>query len=87
MGADIEWLAGVMRLGPNLHKYGDPYELLCGVVRFGNTIIFIGASHQAVVNVIRERAAIRKLLKPLGIVWVSWSRLRNGVEVWRKYQV
>jgi hypothetical protein len=87
MGAQIEWLSGVMRLGSNFHVYGDPYELICGVVRKGNEIAFIGASHNTVANLIRERDSLRTILQPLGIKWVTWSRLRNGVEVWRRFPV
>jgi hypothetical protein len=87
MGAQIEWLSGIMRLGSHFHAYGDPYDLICGVVRKGDTIAFIGASSEAIVNIIRERDNIRAILKPLGIQWVTWSRMRNGVEVWREFSV
>ena len=87
MGCEIEWLAGVMRLGKDFQRYGDPYEFLCGVVRSGETISFIGASSETIASIVGERETIRALLRPLGIKRVRWSRLRDGKEIWREYPV
>ncbi|MFA5407444.1 MAG: hypothetical protein WC343_01585 [Bacilli bacterium] len=87
MSCEIEWLAGVMRLGREFQKHGDPYEFMCGVVRSGDTISFIGASSQAVASLVRERENIRAMLRPLGIKRVRWSRMKDGVELWREYPV
>ena len=87
MGCEIEWLAGVMRLGREFKTHGDPYEFLCGVVRSGETISFIGASSQVVASLVRERDSIRAMLRPLGVTRVRWSRIKDGVEIWREYPV
>jgi len=87
MGAHIEWLSGVMRIGRDFRVYGDPYEFLCGVVRSGDTVSFIGASSQAVAGLVREREIIRAILRPLGVKRVRWSRMRGGLEVWREYSI
>jgi len=87
MGCEIEWLAGVMRLGKDFQRYGDPYEFLCGVARSGDTISFIGASSETIASIVGERETIRALLRPLGIKRVRWSRLRDGKEIWREYPV
>ena len=87
MGAHIEWLSGVMRLGKDFCEYGAPYEMLCGVARIGDPLAFIGASSETIASIVGEREAIRALLRPLGIKRVRWSRLRDGKEIWREYPV
>jgi hypothetical protein len=87
MGVHIEWLSGVMRLGKDFSRYGDPYEMLCGVARIGDTLAFIGASSETIASIVGEREAIRALLRPLGIKRVRWSRMRDGKEIWREFPV
>jgi|GEM_PF-2141957 hypothetical protein len=87
MPCEIEWLSGVMRLGREFHRYGDPYEFVCGVVRAGDTVSFVGASSQVVACLVRERDNIRAMLRPMGIRAVRWSRMKAGVEVWREYPI
>lgn len=77
MGADIEWIVGVLRAGENFKGYGDPYELACTVVKEADTITFIGASSETVVNLLRERDSIAALL-PSDVRFVQWERRKEG---------
>jgi hypothetical protein len=87
MGAEIEWLSGVMRLGARFKKRGDPYDFICGVSRIGDTVAFIGANGEDALSLIRERHAVCAQLRSMGIKWMTWSHMKNGVEVWRRFPV
>jgi hypothetical protein len=79
VGAHIEWVAGVLRVGSKLKVYGDPFELSCTVLRDGDTVMFLGASAAIRVSLVTERANIRAILEPLGIKHVKWIRIKNGI--------
>lgn len=81
MGAHIEWIAGILRVGPELTNFGDPFEFMCVVLRDEGTVIFKGATSDKIVDLLKERDGIRKQLEILGpITKVQWTRKDNGRE-------
>lgn len=87
MGAGIELLTGQLRIGPEYHKYRDPYEFSCSFVRIGDAGYFIGASSKFRANLVGERAAIRSILRQLGVRTAYWSDIVDGVEIWKGHPV
>lgn len=73
MNATIEWLVGVIRVGPE-HVYGSPYEFACTVKRTQDEAIIVGAAGRFTTETYR---AIRRLLQAEGIRRVSWDRLKS----------
>ncbi|RPH38310.1 hypothetical protein EHM92_00065 [bacterium] len=81
MGAHIEWLedveTGVLRIGREFRKHGDPYELACTVIRKGDVITLVGASCIGNAQLIAERESMRAILAPLGIRKIRWRRIKG----------
>lgn len=83
MPAHLEWLgqvdAGILRIGPEMKEWGDPYEFSCVVVRKGDTAMLLGAYSDNTTNIIRHRHEVKRLLGTLpGIRWAGWTRLKDG---------
>lgn len=72
--AHVEWIAGIIRAGPFLDKYGDPYEFACTIVREGDSAVLKGAAGKYS-RAVHE--AIKKELLAAGIKDVTWERLNN----------
>lgn len=74
MRAHVEWIAGVIRAGPEFKDFGDPYEFSCTVLRRGDTCEIIGASGKLTMETYR---AVRTMLSETGIKRVIWDRARG----------
>lgn len=80
MGANIEWIVGILRIGKDFHKYGDPWEFKCLVATEGDTIhLFAIESESEARTLVGARNDIRKQL-PAGVTKVRWERIRNGIK-------
>jgi hypothetical protein len=76
MGALFKPIAGVLRIGKNLHVYGDPYDMACTVVIDGNKAVLEGATAITGLDLVSEREALRQIFTNLGITEVVMRRLK-----------
>ena len=81
MGAGIEWLTGILRVGPEFEDYGDQYRHSGTVILDGKTLTIKGMSASLEGSLLDEREEIRKLLLPMGVKWVVWERRRKSGKV------
>ena len=79
MGAKIEWLIGVLRVGKDFKEHGDPWEPSCLVAVEGDVLhlFAIESESKKESHLLRERANIRKIL-PEGIREIRWERIENA---------
>lgn len=83
MTAHIEWiepeaLTGVLRIGPEGFRYGDPYPFSCTIVIAGDLVEFKGAMGNGAVLIARHRDYLREQLRPLGVRRYRWERRRDN---------
>jgi len=83
MGVYTEWLTdsiGILRIGSKFCEFGDSYDLACTVIKKGeDTLEIKGASTSFFTNIVVERDNLRSILKPIGILWVTWNRIKDGI--------
>ena len=82
MGVHIEWIAGrvgIVRMGPDMHQYGDPYERVTVLDRDGDdTVTIKGADSKTVQILYQYRHAFRQQLDDAGVKAVRWEVIRGG---------
>jgi hypothetical protein len=71
MKANIQFTAGVIRCGPELHQYGDPYNFVCSFVVMDKSIYLYGAVGEYNRATFR---AIMQILKADGFEKVEWEK-------------
>lgn len=81
MKAKVEWVVGVLRVGPNFKEIGDEYEASCTVIRSGESAKIIGLSGKMSQ---RSAKAIREAMDDEGISEVTYSRKVGSIFVNRK---
>lgn len=64
MGAHIEWLVGILRVGKKFQKFKDPFTLSGTVITDGDTMTVKGARSIDITDLVGERDNIRRLLPP-----------------------
>lgn len=75
MKARVEILSGIVRVGPDHEKYGDPYD---GAVAFssadGRHAVVKALNSEGLVTLSRTKAVI-KALKDVGLIPI-WERIK-----------
>ena len=71
MKAEVEWIVGVLRVGPDYESHGDEYQASCTVVRDGDSAKVMGLSGQFSRETFR---AIEKELNKHGVMKAHWTR-------------
>jgi hypothetical protein len=74
MTPELEWLTGVLRLGRDYRRHGDPYEFSCTVLRRGDEVELLGASGGLSPSLARR---MKEVFLVQGVRRLSWER-RNG---------
>ena len=84
MGVTIEWMGevGLVRAGPDHHKYGDPY-ILSGVAHDTGTAVALKGFTGKISKAIYEEVIIR--LHRLGYHTVTRERIRAGITTEKEF--
>jgi hypothetical protein len=72
--AEIEWIVGILRVGPEYKQHGDKYAASCTVVKDGDEVYLQGFSGKFSREMFQ---AIQNELKTLGIKSAKWSRRKQ----------
>jgi hypothetical protein len=67
----LEWVTGVLRAGPEAHKFGDPYTFSATIVKRGDTVEIIGATGKIPPGGLKE---LKALLAAEGVTRFVWDR-------------
>ena len=86
MGADIEWLfenpgnVGIMRIGLEYEKFGDPYEASSILIRLPDGgVRSIGLTSTSIKTIISNRKVVRKMLLDGKFEYFTFERrLKDG---------
>ena len=84
MAATIEWETGLLRWGREHREFGDPWETVVAVTRYGTTARLHGGCgpmpRAAVV-------AIRDALADQGFERIIWERIKDGRVFLKEYKI
>jgi hypothetical protein len=69
----IEWVAGVLRAGPEAHQHGDPFTFSATIIKRGDTVEVIGATGRIPPGGLRK---FKELLATEGVTKIIWDRKR-----------
>ena len=76
VSAEVEWVAGVIRVFSDGQAYGDPYEWAATVRAVNKTTVeLLGVTVAPNMNQVR---AMSKALVSLGFEYVVWDRIKDG---------
>lgn len=83
---------GTVRLGTELEEWLDAYDAVCTVRVFDAIAYFSAAVHEQgrprfVRALLGARHHIRAILRPLGVEWVEWERVKRGRLLPRRFRV
>ena len=83
---------GNMRLGSNLEGWLDDYQAVCTVRVLNDRAYFSAAVHEQgrpgfVRALLGARAELRAILRPLGVRWGEWERVKGGKALPRRFRV
>ena len=84
MKAHVQWLSykiGLVRVGENFREFGDSYEIVCTVLRSGDSCHIIGMAGKAGTFNREAFRAIRDALAEEGVFSATWERLKAGVSL------
>lgn len=71
MKADVEWVVGVIRAGPDFKEHGDPYEFVCSIMKQDRKAFLMAASGTFNKETYK---AVEQLVRTLDVDHVSWDR-------------
>lgn len=71
MKADVEWVVGVIRAGPDFQRHGDPYEFVVTIMKENDKAFLMAASG---IFTKETYDAIKQLVASLGIKEVKWDK-------------
>ena len=75
MGISIEWVTGIIRGGKDHHKFGDPYEFSCTILKDRDTVYLKGAVGHLYTHF---RSELREEFVKEGIKKVLWETKENN---------
>ena len=79
MGASIEWNCGIIRLGKNHFKKGDPYQATVSVLMHGGLAVLFGMNGKLSIS---NRKEIAEILKKYDVETVMFFRdINKGPKV------
>lgn len=78
MKGAVQWIVGVIRVGPEFNELGDPFDFACTVLIDGGDATIIGAAGKFS---LAHKKAVQKALNDQGITKANWVRMKpSGVK-------
>lgn len=83
MKGAVQWLVGVVRVGPEFNEMGDPFDFACTVLIDDNdgSVTILGAAGKFSAA---HKKALKEALNSQGITKAKWIRMKPSGEKHRK---